>query len=285
MQNFFNDVKVLNKVYYNGDNKLSKRIDMWNMYGTNKISYKEFIFSLLDNQYECYADLGCGNAFYSSEILNFVTKEVFLCDVSSNMLKNAEERINNKNINTKPKIIFLNENLLSTSISDNSCDLVTLMHVLHHINNFQEAINEVKRITKKGATVIITTYNNSLTDWLNKTHYKLLKELDFPEYMLNKSDYLAFAGNNAIDILKKNFENIIRIDYNNDAIINNNEAIMNYYSSAMMYRMSMGYSSKDIDSKKWKNLYNKMKSAVDCELKEKGDIVIEGNITAFKITI
>ena len=283
MLNYFNNKTVLKDVFYNNNRKLQTRIDFWNEFGTNNLNYKDFLFSLIDDKFDNYADLGCGNAFYSSLFLPYVQKKAYFCDISEKMLQKAYENIKKNNFSKNINYYLLNEDVCETSIPSSSCQLITMMHVLHHVDNIYSALNEAKRIVSPNGYIIVTTYNHNLKDWLNAIHYKTIEELGFPKYMLDKPAYLKFSGNNAFDILKRVFPTVIKKEYINNAIVNDVESVMMYYKSAMMYRLSKGPYTKDIDVCQWQKLYEKVKEHVCTKIEKDGVIEVDGKVSAFKI--
>lgn len=285
MRNFFHDPKVLCKVYYDNGDKLSTRLNMWHNYGISKISFIDYLKSILKDQYDVYIDLGCGNAFNSSALLNRVVKRAYMCDISSSILEEAKKNV--YKVESEAEVVFLNENIKQTSVETQSCNLITLMHVLHHVDNIERVFEEVKRIASHGATLIITTYNHTLKDFLNVNHYENLSKLNFPQYMKDKKSYLMFNGDNAFDITKKYFgkKNVVCYNYENHAIVNDAQVIMDYYTSAMMYRMSKGVFSKDITKEMWSQLETLMREKVEKELEKKGNILISGLVTVLEVNL
>lgn len=285
MHKNFCEPDILCKVYYDTGKKLSTRLNLWNNYGTNKTTLMDYLKSILMHKYNVYADLGCGNAYNSLSLLSSVQQKSYMCDVSSNILDEA--RLNISRFTSENNVVFLNEDIKQTSIESNSCDLITLMHVLHHIDDINAVFKEVNRIAAPGATLIITTYDHTLKDFLNVKHYDNLSELGFPEYMKDKEDYLKFNGENAFNITRNYFgeNNVICHKYENHAKISDAEKVMEYYTSAMMYRLSQGIYSNDISQQKWSQLEVSMRNSVETELQNKGHILIEGFVTILEVKL
>lgn len=281
MQKNFYNLNILNSVYYGDKSKLNTRINVWKNYGTEKQSYADFLLSIIGKQkFNGYADLGCGNAFYSNKFINNIVGNAYFCDISNDLLCEAQSNITPHDF---CKVTFINDDIINAKIPDNSCELITLMHVLHHIDNLDTIFEKVKKISKKNSKILITTYNHSLTDFLNTTHYDALKKFGFPQYMIDTTEYLKFNGNNAYEYLIKSFNNVETFIYQNDAIIDDPSVLLDYYSSAMMFRMSKGYFSLDITSQQWEQLYNYVKENIEKEIEKKGAILLEGQLMAFLV--
>src|SRR5699024_476024 len=86
------------------------------------------------------------------------------------------------------KINIKKENFLDENFGSEKYDLVIAMHVLQHIDNISCALEKINMLSEPNGTIFITTYDNTLDDWLNTTHYQLLTDLKFPLRMLNRSE-------------------------------------------------------------------------------------------------
>lgn len=270
--------------FYNNESKLDKRIDVWNKYGCNKIKYPDFILGLLDKEYKTYADLGCGNARVSTQIAKLISKKSYFVDISEEMLKAAKLRIQTAE-NSEHRSVFLNENFCETSIPTHSCELVTAMHSIQHTNKFNMVFDEISRIVSNSGTVLITTYDKTLTDWLNLVHYSLLRELDFPDTMLDTEEYLAFSGINARKHIQEYFGNEDFYIYQNDAFVTSVEDLMDYYASGMMFRGVDVDKQNIITKAMWRRLYDRMKEEAEKEMNRNSGILIDGKVLCAKIKI
>lgn len=61
-------------------------------------------------------------------------------------------------INPRKDVTFKNTDYLK-KIKDNTFDLITCFHVLHHIPNIEETVKELKRIIKPGGTILISEHD------------------------------------------------------------------------------------------------------------------------------
>lgn len=77
--------------------------------------------------------------------------------------------------NTKANIIGDLKNLKNT-VKNDTYDCVILTHVLGQIDNLESAISEIKRITKKGGTVLVTAACFSPTYGEAKNYWRILPE-------------------------------------------------------------------------------------------------------------
>ncbi|GAA0054731.1 UNVERIFIED_CONTAM: methyltransferase [Streptococcus canis] len=282
MLNGYKNPKILSSEFYKLDNQLQTRINFWNQYGQNSIGYGEVLKSLLLDKYENMIDIGCGNARYSSTFLNNVVREATFLDLSEDMLTSTQKNV--ANIDAKPSVIFYHqENFLTAKLEKNYYDLVVAMHVLQHVDDIYAGLEKLKEILADNGTVLITTYNNTLSDCLNQKHYYLLKELEFPTRMLDKKMYLTFSGNHARKKLSEVFNTFEEMHYKNDAIVDNVEDLMTYYKSSMMYRMSEGRQSKDISEQQWQKLETRMYQELSKEIALSGKITVEGRVQIFKV--
>lgn len=282
MLNGYKNSTILAQEFYNDKLKLQKRIDFWNEYGTNPTSYGERLESLIRDSYENMLDIGCGNAQYSSRWLKYLKKSATFMDISQDLLNVASKNILEFNKNNV-KINIKKENFLDENFGSEKYDLVIAMHVLQHIDNISCALEKINMLSEPNGTIFITTYDNTLDDWLNTTHYQLLTDLKFPLRMLNKDQYLSFSGENAIQETRKVFKNIEEIKFHNDAIVTDCKKLLEYYESSMMFRMSEGRRSKDVSNQQWYKLKQQMYTKIKDEMNRNGYILVKGRVQILKI--
>lgn len=95
------------------------------------------------------ADLGCGTGNAAEHMAPFV-KRVIAVDGSTPMLKAAEKRLEGfENID------FVEGDLLSLPLDDESVDAALCVLVAHHLDDPQRAINEMRRILRPGGVALI----------------------------------------------------------------------------------------------------------------------------------
>jgi|GEM_PF-4719592 len=111
----------------------------------NKINH------LMKIDYPDCLDLGAGNGAYSFELSQKIENVISL-DINLNYLKNIKtfEREN---------IQLINGNGESLPFKSKTFNSVFLIETLEHIVNIEEAVDEIYRVTKPGATINITVPN------------------------------------------------------------------------------------------------------------------------------
>ena len=108
--------------------------------------------------------------------------------------------------NKKYNLNIKNFDLIKAKYPKEHFDIITLNHVLEHINNPSETLLEIRRILKKEGTFILGVPNT------NSLAYKLFEknwyQLDIPRHIINYSD------KNIKILLEKNGLKIIKTRYN-----------------------------------------------------------------------
>ncbi len=114
------------------------------------------------------AEIGCG-AGYSTEVLRrYFKKEVpfFASDVDEELVKIAGSKNSN--------VSFSAESIYKLNHQDNSFDLVFCLEVMEHLEKPEEALKELRRVTKKYA--IISVPREPLWRILNMCRGSYLKD-------------------------------------------------------------------------------------------------------------
>lgn len=126
-------------------------------------------------------DVACGEGYGSYLLSKWGAKEVVGVDISSTAISKAKKIFKLDNINFKTsnaeKMIHLPNSFF---------DLVVSFETIEHVNNPQKFLNEILRVAKKDATIIITCPNDYFyySDGVssNKYHLKKYKFKEFKDF-------------------------------------------------------------------------------------------------------
>ncbi len=122
---------------------------------------KKIVFSMLGKDFKKILDIGCGPGVYADE-LSKRCEEFYGVDISPEMINMAKSK---KYGNAKFSIGEI-ENL---QFKDELFDGVICVGVLEYLDNIEDAVKEIARVTKKNGIAIFTVPNASSA--LNKLDY------------------------------------------------------------------------------------------------------------------
>jgi ubiquinone/menaquinone biosynthesis C-methylase UbiE len=144
----------------------------------------------------------------SGEFLNYFENEIkHIKDITC--IDIIDKKITNENFKAK----FIKMNSEKINFQDENFDIVTLSNSLHHIENLDKSLFEIKRIMKSKGVFII---NEMCSDNLNNsqiTHkilHHLAGEIDSSNNIFHRK---TFKREEIIDIIKKEFKIIEINDY------------------------------------------------------------------------
>ena len=145
--------KIYNKIFWNGVND-------------NEISDK--LLSNIPNDFSGkILDIPVGTAIFTSKKWNNLKKSNIICiDISIDMLRIANKRIN------QPNISLIKGDVGQLPFEDNFFDIVFSMNGFHAFPDKEKAFNETWRVLKKGGYFIGCFYikgESKITDWLINT--------------------------------------------------------------------------------------------------------------------
>ena len=121
----------------------------------------DLLHELLDPQPgELMLDVGCGTGIFTGPILSSGA-EVIGIDISIPMVARAVSRFGGQQF--KP----LAGNMLSLPFANDSFDKVYSMTALEFVANAEAAVAELKRVTKTGGLIVMTTLNR-LSPWAER---------------------------------------------------------------------------------------------------------------------
>lgn len=99
-------------------------------------------------------EAGCGRGFYMHAATMFpFIKEIHGIDVNDEYLKVAKKHIKDKRVHLR------NASIYELPYPDNSFDFVMCSEVLEHLTDDSKALEEMKRVLKKGGTLVASVPN------------------------------------------------------------------------------------------------------------------------------
>lgn len=103
--------------------------------------HKTIIKILLDLDYKFLHEVGCGDG-YNMQVITSVKKAQYSgSDIEEGALVLAKQR--------NPKVNFLKTSVYNLPFKENSFDMVVASQMLEHLDRPQDALQEIKRVTKK----------------------------------------------------------------------------------------------------------------------------------------
>ena len=235
---FKNSLKLLNVISYSKKNltdydvleyidKLNKKKNSTLSLG-DKCSKQEFSFELIKSNllsfYKLkknnkYLDIGCGDGYKTNifaKIFEIDKKNIFGTDIP---LWGPYQEKKNLSFNFK---YILNDIL---DYKDNSFDIITCFLTLHHIQNMDLILNEIKRVLKKNGIYIIIEhdclnyFDNLIIDiqhlffsYFNENRKNYIKNPTYSEYYNNMEFQYILTEKHHYKLLYSDnlYQNIIR---------------------------------------------------------------------------
>ena len=170
-------------------------------------------------------EIGCGNGALWTENYDRLPENIHitLSDISEGMLRDARKMIHNDS-----RFSFKCFDGQKIPYKDESFDIVYANHMLFYCDDINKVLSECKRVLKKNGRLIASTYSSK--------HMKEITELvqEFDKDIVLSSDilYEKFGlNNNGEQLLKKDFNNVECIRYEDSIEINDAEPLIDYIVS------------------------------------------------------
>ncbi len=196
------NTEFLKKQYENKDN-LGTRISIHDKYSTNKQGFGNWIISNYEIENGATVlELGCGTGSMWKNHMDLISKceEIILTDFSKGMLESAKSNLENNN-----RITFKTVDIQDISYEDDTFDIVIANMMLYHVPDIHKGLSEVRRVLKPHGKFYCATFGeNGIITYVAD----LLKEFNVSSEM-NK----VFTLQNGKDMLKKYFNNVKRLEY------------------------------------------------------------------------
>ena len=135
-----------------------------------------------------------------------LTADSLILDVGSKDGEKAHYLITNgqvlmSDISKKELSPFVLSDATKLPYSDNSFDLVTILHVIEHIKNHKEALQEIFRVLKKDGTALIVTPNEARFTKICSVILRTFA-LSPNKYPLNPDHVLEYSGKGIENLMK-----------------------------------------------------------------------------------
>lgn len=149
-------------------------------------------------------DLGCASG-QKSFLLSKIAKEVIAIDYDFKLIKEAQKKFSHiKNLSFE--CLDLKNYLKDMDIKTNKFDLIFCSHILEHVENFEEILIDLKKITKNIYIEVPDFECNILN--------KVKKEYNIEPSYTDDDHVFEFERNDLKEIFTKNNLKIVNQDYN-----------------------------------------------------------------------
>lgn len=132
-------------------------------------------------------DIACGAGYGASHFVACGAKEVVGVDLSKNAVAYARNQYSKKGLH------LLQGNAVFLPLRDRSFDMVVSFETIEHINEYEEYLEEMKRVLKPQGTFICSTPNIAYTQH-PYYHVKEFRPAEFFDLLENHFDYVQRYG-------------------------------------------------------------------------------------------
>lgn len=224
------------KEQYSNTHNLSLRQSLHEKYSVNQKGFSKWMFE----QYQFapkikVLELGSGKgdlweAYFAEERLLAYNMEIVISDFSEGMRDYMQNRYRGKRISIRQI------DILDIPYEEETFDLVIANSMLYHVKDLDRAIAEVRRVMKKGGLFYASTLGiHGMIEYL----YHALDQLKIP---YQHGNHISFTLQNGMELLRKQFEQVERHDYEDSLKIDKIEDYLDYiYSMASMSGLDRKY--------------------------------------------
>lgn len=261
------NIKIHAKEQYKNTDNLSKRQNLW-CYGDNPKELTHWIYSKLDLKPNMkILEIGGGKGNLWMDNANLIPKscEITWTDASQAMLNTAKNNLKRLHI----PIDFFNlkaHEIFTSNINQSKYDRIIACHMLYHVPNLPELIQNLKKILKEKGKFIATTVFEEHTEEL----FSLFKLFNLP-ISRDRDIFSNFFMKSGQKLLKTYFNTIDAFSFLNNVKITseNINVLINYINS--MY--SDGFHS---DRNENERIKSQMKREIENRIQSKGFFQISG---------
>jgi ubiquinone/menaquinone biosynthesis C-methylase UbiE len=149
------DQNYLLSSQYKDATNFSVRVDLHRRFSVNTYGFHCWVFDHFPSGEKCkILELGCGPGFLwlSNQRRIPANWQIVLSDFSPGMLQEARQRLGEEHF------AYQVVDAQAIPFADESFDVVIANHMLYHVPNLPQALNEIRRVLKPGGHLYATTF-------------------------------------------------------------------------------------------------------------------------------
>lgn len=225
--------------YVNAEN-ISARINLHTKFSVNKQGWFPWVYSKCAIKAGMrILELGCGDASFWTLNVGHLAKEgrgktitIDMTDISEGMLNDAKRNIGEATKSWRDRDINVNfryrvGSAEKINAKDGYYDLVIANHVLFYCEDIDEAIREIKRVLKPGGMLVCSTYGSMHMQEMGRLVAGFDKRIQLEDEKL----YERFGLENGELYLKKCFDDVTKLQYEDYLLVDEPEALVQYILS------------------------------------------------------
>lgn len=131
-------------------------------------SRRKNILKMLNPEDKVIVDVGCERSPILKEIID-KCKRVYCVDINPEFIKESKHRLKS---NIKKAVFVLSDANKKLKLNEGIADITICSNVLEHLSNPKRCVEELKRVTKNGGSIIISVPNEKLTIFIKRVVQK-----------------------------------------------------------------------------------------------------------------
>ena len=225
---------------YANSNNFATRVELNRIFGTNPYRWTSWVFDQIKFPERARVlELGCGNALlWRSNLLRIPNdSHIILSDFSEGMLKDAKNILNAALDKFQFKII----NAEQIPYFNGLFDIVIANYMLYHIPDLEKALSEISRVLKTSGKFYAATFG---LDYM-KELTELVSNYDNNTSFSLRPLARVFGLENGGKMLRKYFEDVKMMKYNDNLEVTEAEPLVNYILSTKVNKIIKDSNKED----------------------------------------
>ena len=230
---------LIQEQYANSKN-FATRVELNRRFGTNPYRWTSWVFDQIKFPERARVlELGCGNALlWRSNLLRIPNdSHIILSDFSEEMLKDAKNILNAALDKFQFKII----NAEQIPYFNGLFDIVIANYMLYHIPDLEKALSEISRVLKTSGKFYAATFG---LDYM-KELTELVSNYDNNTSFSLRPLARVFGLENGGKMLRKYFEDVKMMKYNDNLEVTEAEPLVNYILSTKVNKIIKDSNKED----------------------------------------
>lgn len=251
---FFDQDRLKSEAYADSRN-LMARANIYS-FAVPDIPFRGWALSHLPHDLGRLLDVGCGPGLYLRDIYDAgrPTRLVGV-DLSAGMLKEAHSADASLAVADAQRLPFRTEIF----------DTALCMHVLHHVPHIPSAVAELRRVVRRGGSVLVSTNGSQHQRRLRELFDEVLVDLTGTPVPAVLSTERRFRLEEGGEILGTHFDSVERFDLPRELVVPDVEPVVRYLRSIRSL-----HEARLPDAVTWEQVVVAFEERVESEIGEKG---------------
>ncbi|KAB2902318.1 MAG: methyltransferase domain-containing protein [Anaerolineae bacterium] len=214
---------------FGNEDALLLRKQVHDRYSEPEIDFPAWVLGRFEwHGHERVLDIGSGPLTYQDSVLKYIPpKQYIACDFSLGMMRAARRH-------AKPDISLMAVDIVAIPFPENSFDVVLANHMLYHVTDLGQALQEIRRVLRPDGVIIAATNSEFSMPEFNTLTQRAMRVLGQSADAAEKLEQTAlsnFSLESGLRQIARHFPAVVRYDVPGTLVFRELKPVIEYINS------------------------------------------------------